>query len=331
MQVTARRLGDGAARWCATVGTVPTRYGDPFATAPLASGDVLVLAGSSRGSVLTRLRAGDGHATWRREVAGLHDGSVLVPFGSRVVVGGRASYAMAGAGRDRIQALDPATGRSRWTWTAAGPAHVLGADGDQLLLEEQVGGGLVLVALNRTGHEAWRRRLPGGTLPDLALRSGTVVVRTAGTLAGFTAVDGRPRWRVAVPARPQYFPYGFQLDAQPQLDQAHLVLGTTDALVSLDLRTGHRARFPLPVHGIDTTYWPYQVVVTPDLLAVVTNSGAVVLRRCATERQSPAPTDPAQWPIIAVGSTGCCLRRGRNSAGTRHRPTSTVATTNTWA
>ena len=37
----------------------------------------------------------------------------------------------------------------------------------------------------------------------------------------------------------------------------------------------------LPVDGISTTYWPYEVAVSEGLIAVATNTGAVVVRRDA--------------------------------------------------
>ena len=36
---------------------------------------------------------------------------------------------------------------------------------------------------------------------------------------------------------------------------------------------------PLPKDGINTTYWPYQLAVSAGLIAVATNTGAVVVRR----------------------------------------------------
>jgi hypothetical protein len=35
----------------------------------------------------------------------------------------------------------------------------------------------------------------------------------------------------------------------------------------------------LPTDGINTTYWPYQLAVSPRHIAVATNTGAVVVRR----------------------------------------------------
>jgi hypothetical protein len=35
----------------------------------------------------------------------------------------------------------------------------------------------------------------------------------------------------------------------------------------------------LPTDGVSTTYWPYQLAVSGGLIAVATNTGAVVVRR----------------------------------------------------
>lgn len=279
MEVTARRLADGTQQWCAPVGAVPTRFGDPLATLPVGGGDLLVLSAARSGSAVTRLDGADGTRVWSRALTGGADGAALLGFGRVVVTGGRAAYDLTSKATDRLRALDPRTGRTRWTWTGTGAVHVLGAAAGRLVVEEAVGSRLELVALDAGGRVAWRRTAPRSALPDGALRNATVVMRTPNELVGWSAATGADAWRVPVAATPQPYPYGFQLDAQPMLDADHLLLGGTTALVSVDVRTGRRHRYPLPVHGIDTTYWPYQVAVAGSLLAVVTNTGAVVLRR----------------------------------------------------
>jgi outer membrane protein assembly factor BamB len=156
--------------------------------------------------------------------------------------------------------------------------HVLGTGDGVVVVEQQDRDGRQLVALGPDGHERWSAPASAGTV-DAALRAGTVVLRTGSALLGLDAGTGRQRWRTTVPTRTQFFPYGFDLAAQPLLDDGHLLLGTTTALRSVDLRTGRMTSYPLPTDGINTTFWPYQVVVSGDLLAVVTNTGAVVLRR----------------------------------------------------
>ena len=85
-----------------------------------------------------------------------------------------------------------------------------------------------------------------------------------------------------MPTDRTYFPYGFTLAQMPSLDAEHVLMPTTGGLVVLDVRDGSQEGHPLPVDGISTTYWPYQLAVTSDAIAVVTNTGAVVARRVAT-------------------------------------------------
>ena len=49
----------------------------------------------------------------------------------------------------------------------------------------------------------------------------------------------------------------------PLLDDDHVLIGGTTALHTLDLDTGAITSAPLPTDGINTTYWPYQVAVSP--------------------------------------------------------------------
>jgi hypothetical protein len=156
---------------------------------------------------------------------------------------------------------------------------VLGAVGDAIVVEE--GGpdrAPRLTLVDGAGRTGWSVAAPAGST-DLALRAGVVVARTPTHLVGLDAATGRVRWRTGYPTSPQFLPYGFDLDAAPMLDDRHLLLGTTTAVRSLDLDTGRMRTYPLPTDGINTTYWPYQLAVSGDLVVVVTNTGAVVLRR----------------------------------------------------
>jgi outer membrane protein assembly factor BamB len=284
LQLTAYRLGDGQRQWCAEVGSTPTRYGDPLATAVLTDGDVLAVADApGPRATVTRLGSRSGRAQWTRTLAGVDRGESATPLGAVVVVGGRPAFELddpsvpppRGAA---LTALDPATGRTAWTWGGGRRVHVLGATDDELVLAEQGGAGRRLLGLDGAGRERWSAAAPAGTT-DLALRAGVVVARTPRALVGLDARTGRVRWRLPYPDRPRFFPYGFDLDAAPMLDGHHLLLGTTTAVRALDLDTGALRTYPLPTDGISTTYWPYQLAVAGRLVVVVTNTGAVALRR----------------------------------------------------
>jgi hypothetical protein len=106
-----------------------------------------------------------------------------------------------------------------------------------------------------------------------------VLVRGSTTLAAYDVASGRRVWQRPVPQQPQFFPYGYTLDSAPLLDADRLLLGTTTALRVLDVRSGAMRAYPLPTDGINTTYWPYQLAVSPRAVAVATNTGTVVLHR----------------------------------------------------
>jgi hypothetical protein len=284
LQVSTYRLSDGHRSWCAEVGSTPTRYGDPLATALLADGDLLVVADATGPrATVTRLGGRTGHPQWTRTLGGIDRGDTATALGAVVVVGGRSAAelgdpsvpAPAGAA---LTALDPATGQTRWTWGGGQQVHVLGAADGDVVLAAVAAGGRRIVAVDGNGHARWSVPAPVGTT-DLALRGPVVVARTPTALVGLDATSGRERWRVGYSDHPQFFPYGFDLESQPMLDARHLLLGTTAAVRTLDLTTGQMASHPLPSDGINTTYWPYQLAVSGDLLAVVTNTGTVVLRR----------------------------------------------------
>ena len=97
--------------------------------------------------------------------------------------------------------------------------------------------------------------------------------------SAYDLTDGHRLWQRSVQARPQFLPYGFELDSVPLLDADHVLIGGTTALHTLDLGTGGMTEAALPTDGINTTYWPYQLAVTGDAIGVVTNTGAVVARR----------------------------------------------------
>jgi hypothetical protein len=176
------------------------------------------------------------------------------------------------------------TGRTIWTRKAGAGAdlHVIGTDpttGSAVVAEWNTRTRTArLMVIDSRGNQDWYA-VPGrGAYFDAALRDGRILVRVGNRWSAYT-VAGRRLWQRTVPARPQFLPYGFELDSIPMLDADHALVGGTTALHSLDLRTGAMTSAALPVDGINTTYWPYQTAVSPGLVAVATNTGAVVVRR----------------------------------------------------
>ena len=135
------------------------------------------------------------------------------------------------------------------------------------------------MAYDEQGAVSWSV-LPELPAPlDVALLGGRILVRQGTRFMAYSET-GQVLWRRTLPATPQLLPYGFQLDDVPLLDADHAVVGTTTGLRVLDLSTGaFTATAPLPTDGINTTYWPYQVAVSDHLIAVATNTSAVVMSR----------------------------------------------------
>ena len=256
-EVSSHRLSDGGVEWCRRLeGAIGD--GDRLRTVIHHDG-VTVLA---RGR-LTRLDA-DGEVAWTRPVERSAD-SLINPDDAVLVAGSEFPQTSS------VLAVDE-SGKTIWSRPAALATRVAGvADGLVVVVR-----GARVVALDaQSGAERWR----APAAPDVAVRPGAVLLRSDTAIRALDPTDGTQLWSTPVRQRPQAFPYGFQLDAQPMLDEKTMLLAGTDALVALDLTTGAQRRHALPTDGINTTFWPYQVVVSGDLIGVATNTGGLVLRR----------------------------------------------------
>ncbi len=281
----------GKRRWCAHLGGSHVGADDPFATLLLDDGGLVVLGpGKGEDERVVRFDR-HGKQVWAKQVDADH-GDFLGGVGDGLLVAGGRPQSELTDGQPEgkqppatwLQALDLGTGQKAWRRSVPEGTgiHVLGVAGGRTLLSQRSDGEdhERLIALDEAGKEAWTvdPRLPSPF--DATLRAGRVLVRSRDTWAAYDAATGRLLWRRTMPTKPQFLPYGFQLDDVPLLDDDHALLGTTTGLRMLDLRSGRlTATAPLPTDGINTTFWPYQVAVSPDLVAVATNTGAVVLRR----------------------------------------------------
>ena len=273
-EISSHRLGSGDRRWCRRLSEPVLSTGDRLATLANAQG-VTVLAGSR---MLTRLDAKNGEPQWQRRVGVTGVDSLHGPWDGVVVAGAAEPQEPAETVQPTLLAFDEQTGKPVWTRKESGSTTVIGSDGGVLVIHHRGYDGSRLIALDPwEGTEQWRVDVDASA--DTAIRAGVVLIRTPKALRALSLEDGAEKWRTAVRQSPQAFPYGFELGAQPMLDQDTMLLGATDALVELDLTTGEQRRHELPTDGINTTYWPYQVVVSGTLIGVVTNTGAVVLRK----------------------------------------------------
>ena len=283
----------GERRWCVGAGGSALLGRDALATEVLDDGGVLLLRPTEDGAPrLARLAGRDGSTRWETSVAA-GDGDFVGRLGDDLVLAGgtpRADLLDPGLLADRAEgpalaAVSSRTGERRWeVRTGAGQGlHVLAADPDTGLavLEEWNAENTEgrLYAIDRRGDEVWSVRPPATPYFDATVRSGRVLVRAGARWAAYDSSDGRRLWSRTIPDRPQFLPYGFELADVPLLDADHVLIGGTTGLHTMDLRTGSFTTARLPTDGINTTYWPYQVTVTADAVAVATNTGAVVVRR----------------------------------------------------
>jgi hypothetical protein len=286
VEVLDHDLATGERRWCARL-PVANADGDPLSTSILADGSVVVAARGPGDTDTTLLRLSPtGEQVWQRTSRAVDRADYVGAFGDLVVVGGREEFRLGEdrpvAAGDVVSAFDAASGRPAWGFGAPAGVHVVGVTRDALvLLEDGAAGadGARLVALDTGGDVVWSRSLPGaaGRPLQTTLRGEVLLVKAPDRLAAYDADTGSELWHRSLPAT--FTPYGFTLAMMPSLDATHLLVPTTTQLRVLDLRTGRHRAYPLPTDGINTTYWPYQLLATDQLLGVVTNTGAVVVRR----------------------------------------------------
>ena len=126
---------------------------------------------------------------------------------------------------------------------------------------------------------SWSVSPASGSAFDAAVRSGRVLVRAGTRWSAYDVADGKPLWQRTVPDRPQFLPYGFELESVPLFDADHALIGSTTALQTLDLADGSMTPAALPTDGINTTYWPYQLAVSDGLIAVGRTAVPLLLYR----------------------------------------------------
>lgn len=283
-RVSAYDVADGEQVWCAELDQ-EHRDGDPVSTTFLDNGDVLVALPDGRRMAITRL-SDSGERTWSRTFDGVGTGDYLGQLDDDLVlVGGTEEFRLAEQALDTeagpvIRALEASDGNPAWSWNgdAGTVVHVVGVTDGRVVVTERSADGVRLFALSGQGEELWST-VPEDAAFEATLRNGMVLMKSAAALYGYDSATGSLEWEVEVPTDRTYFPYGFTLGQMPSLDADRVLVPTTTELVALDVHDGSQEAFPLPVDGISTTYWPYQLLATPDLLGVVTNTGGVVARR----------------------------------------------------
>lgn len=283
IQVQSYRLADAEPQWCRPIQSIFTE-GDPLATTVLEDESVVVAAKSGGSAELVRLGTAGG-VRWRTNLPSVDRGDFLGVLGDQVVLGGREDHHLASGEHQppdgpSITAVSVATGDLVWRYSPkdGGLAHVVGVAGGRVVLLERGKGGVSLVSVRPDGRRHWVRRLDPTALQS-AMRGGVVLLKSRTHYLGHDAVTGKPLWKWKIPTDRTFTPYGFTLAQLPSLDAGHVLMPTTEDLRVLDVRTGKSVAYPMPTDGISTTFWPYQLLATDRLLGVVTNTGAVVVRR----------------------------------------------------
>ncbi len=284
----------GHRQWCTTLEGPRVGGDDPFATQILADEGVAVLGpGDGDKERLVRLSGEDGSQVWTRSLDA-DSGDFLGEMGDgTLLAGGREQFRLFDpeslADRPEGPALVLVSAKDGKTiWTKRAPAgsdlHVLGTDPDTRQgVRPGAGRRGRTDPTDRAGRQGRTGVVedahPGGHVrrgPDGGAASSSA---PGNRWSAYDTEDGRRLWTRLLPERPQFLPYGFELDSVPLLDADHALIGGTTALHTLDLRTGTMTSARLPTDGINTTYWPYQLAVSGGLIAVATNTGAVVVRR----------------------------------------------------
>lgn len=284
--VASYDLDDGSREWCSQLET-RHQEGDPVSTTFLGEGDVLTALPSANGMTVTRLSGTDGSAVWRRPMDGIARADYLGPLSDDVALaGGVEEFRLADppdpdSVGDAVTAFSVENGDPVWSWDpgAGSTAHVVGVAGGRVIAVVRSAAGVELVALDdEDGTVLWQVRTRGGAF-EASLRGSVVLTKSPAGLVAYDARSGAERWRFPTPTDRTYFPYGFTLAQMPSLDETHVLAPTTTSLQILDLTTGDAVEQPLPTDGVSTTYWPYQLLVTDDLIGVITNTGGVFARR----------------------------------------------------
>jgi len=284
--VSSYDLDAGTQEWCTQLGAAHAE-GDPVSTTFVDGGDVLTALFADDGMTLTRLSGKDGRQVWERRMTGVNRADYLGALSDgTAIAGGVEEYRLAeqadpDAGGDAVTAFSVEDGDPVWSWDpgTGSAAHVVGVADGRVIAVVRSAAGVELVALDdEDGTVLWQVRTRAGAF-EASLRGAVVVTKSPAGLVAYDARSGAERWRFPTPTDRTYFPYGFTLGQMPSLDETHLLLPTTTSLEILDLTTGAAVEQPLPTDGVSTTYWPYQLLVTDDLIGVITNTGGVLVRR----------------------------------------------------
>ena len=255
----------------------------PASAWPQASGS------AARSSPATARGPQDGHVRWSRTLEG-----AVVPG---PVVGIDASI-LAASNAGVLHALDPVTGKDRWTYDGGGPYGSDLSTSPAVLSDGTVlwpGPGNALHALSRDGKLLWKEQLAGFVLSPAAVGSRVYVADQAGTLEALevTATSHRVAWKTDT---------GSGSHSSPSVGPGGRVYVAHDRTVTAVVDLGDRP----------STAWTFTTKDTIEVSTAVAPDGTVIVGTNGDVEYALTPAGKVRWrfdkgdwsyssPVVALG------------------------------
>ncbi|MCQ4214754.1 protein kinase domain-containing protein, partial [Streptomyces longispororuber] len=269
-----------------------TRLGSAEGLPPACTAGAGALYCATTGGVTARLDPADGRIVWRHRTGAASTASVTVSGGLPHLVADH-----------RLEALDPRTGKARWTVDTTAYAAVVHSSDSTLLVADD---GAVRALDSATGRPRWTKEIGGLGTQWVAGDAGTFFAATptddgsATTVSAVSAGDGAVLWTVR--ARGELRPVAAGAGAVHLLSVDAEQL--TDAVVRIDAksRAVHRVALPTPVDQAEATEsggTVYVYAAGGALLAVDTRA-ATAARNAVRWQRDTSVSRPSR-PVAANG------------------------------
>ncbi|MEU3470977.1 serine/threonine-protein kinase [Streptomyces sp. NPDC006687] len=300
--------GGPVAKASASAGTPFSPWAVTPGGAPVScTADAAGLYCSGRGLAAARLALADGAVGW--SVAAKAPGREVTAVGAPLHAGGSVLVVVPGS--ERLQALDPATGKERWQRplpggtqvVAAGPYVVtVAADGEVTGLDGATGAQRWARPIGGTGSVWWGG--PGPSGPPVLYVSSAAADGTSTQLAEVDPQSGSVRWQTRVTGRLR--PVGTARGAVHLLDSDPA--GKAVAVVRVDAatRTVRRVQLPAPLFDAEATAAPDGTVY-----AFGTGGGLVAVGAERETWRTETGAASGSRPVVADGRVFLLAGDGR--------------------
>jgi outer membrane protein assembly factor BamB len=216
-----------------------------------------------------------GHVRWARSLGG------AVSLGPAIGTGGTV-YATTNDGV--LHALDPATGKDRWTFHPQGDYSVIDLSATPAVLPDGTllwpGPGNALYAVDQNGHERWHLSFQSRLLSPAVVGQRVYVVEVGGVLHAIdlTAGGGRVRWSLP-------FGTGTSYGSPVVSPDHHTIYATIDRQLVALSDLGSRARVA----------WRFQIQRGIEVSAAVAPDGTIVLGTNDPYEYGISPKGHVRW------------------------------------